>query len=238
MNKSQQKAEIRQQRQIQQKKKQRATRTIVWTVAILFAAVLVFAIVYKPKAAPIAIDYAKLPTIGTAGAPVKIAEFGDFKCSTCKYFSQQIMPQIEKDFVDTGKASVSFLNYTIIGPDSYTAALAGQAVYHQNNDAFWKFYDAVYKSQGDERAEWATSDFLTTLAKQQNLPIDYDLMKKDIDNGTYKNEVDQQNKIANDNKFTGTPTILINGHRIDDKTALDYNNLKAAIEKAYNDSKK
>lgn len=54
------------------------------------------------------IDLTGMPVKGNAEAPVKIVEFGDYKCPVCQYFAQNVEPQIEKDFIDTGKAKTLF----------------------------------------------------------------------------------------------------------------------------------
>jgi len=234
LQKSQRKAENRQLRQKQQEQKKRRTRILVWTTAVVFVALIAAILIFKPKEAPVAIDYDNVPTMGSADAKVKIAEFGDFKCPTCQYFSLSLLPEIKKDYIDTGLVSLSFLNYTIITPeaDSTTAALAVQSVYHQNKDEFWKFYDAIYRNQQDERTIWATSDFLVELARSEGIKVDYDKLKSDIDNKTYLNEVNAQNKLARSKNFPGTPTVLINGERLDDEHALNLDKLKAQIDKA------
>ncbi|PZE20864.1 DsbA family protein [Paenibacillus xerothermodurans] len=201
----------------------------MWSTVAFVAAVIAALIIFSPKAAPTEMPYDKLPVLGNKNAPVKIVELGDYKCPTCQYFSQQVAPQLKKEYIDTGIASLHFMNLTILGPDSNTAALAGQAVYHQNNDAFWKYYDAVYKNQGDERTQWATPEFLTDLARREALPIDYDLLKQDILSKKYQSEVDEQNAFARQNQVTTTPTVFVNGKKLD---GFDYNSLKAAIEEA------
>ncbi|MBN2983336.1 MULTISPECIES: DsbA family protein [Cohnella] len=238
MDKSQRKATTKKIRQEQQRKKQQRMRIIIWATVVCFIALVVAAILLKPEPKPIAINYNGAPTIGSESAPIKIVEFGDFKCIACKYFSEEIMPKLKAEYIDTGKVSFSFQNFTIFLPDSYTAALAGQAVFHQSNEEFWKFYDAVFEHQQDERIEWATSEFLVNLAKEKELNINYDKLKQDIDSQTYSEEVDNQVKIAKENRFTGTPTILINGRKLDDSTALNYDNLKKEIDKILNEMEK
>lgn len=234
MQKAQSKAESKKLRQQQELRKQRNKRILIWSTAVVVIALIVFAFVFQPKPKPIAIDYGQVPTLGSADAKVKLAEFGDFKCPTCQAFSLTILPEIKKDYIDKGLVSISFLNYPIISPqaDSMTAALAAQSVYHQNKDDFWKFYDALYQNQQDERTVWATSDFLVNLAKQQGLQIDYDKLKSDIDNATYLSEVQSQNKLAQDHRFPGTPTLLLNGVQLTDNQALNVDHLKAEIDKA------
>ncbi|MFC5703638.1 DsbA family protein [Cohnella faecalis] len=237
--KSQQKATVKQIKQQQQQKKQKRMRVLIWGIVVCFIALIAAAIILKPKAGVVDIAYDKVPTLGSVEAPVKIAEFGDFKCPTCQYFSKDILSQIKKDYVDTGKASFSFLNFTIIAQDSYTAALAGQSIYHQNKDEFWKFYDALYENQqADEQAAWATPDFLTELAKSNGVNVDYDKLRKDIDEGTYSGEIDKQNALARKKNFTGTPTVLINGKVLDSSVSLDYSKLKVELDKAVEEAGK
>jgi protein-disulfide isomerase len=219
-------------RQQEQQTKRRSMQIIVWSAAALVVALIAVLIIFKPKPGVIDVSYDNVPTLGKAGAPVKIVEFGDFKCSACAYFGEQIMPLLKKDYIDTGKATFSFQNWTIIFEDSFTAALAGQAIFHQNNNEFWKYYDAILHNQQAEKEIWATPDFLTDFAKKQGLKLDFDKLKKDIVDGTYASEVDRHNQFAVNHGFTGTPTILINGRKLDDKTALNYKSLKAAIDTA------
>jgi protein-disulfide isomerase len=234
VEKAQRKKEDRLKRQIQQVKKQRNRRILVWGVAIAFAALIAILAIFWPKPAPIALGYDKIPTLGPSDAKVKITEYGDFKCPACAFFSQSIMPQIKADYVDTGKASFSYQNFLIISPqqDSLTAALAAQSVYHQKPEEFWKFYDAVFKNQQEEHSIWATPDHLVELARSSGVNVDLDKLRQDIDNQTYLDEVNSQQQVAVKNNFGSTPTVLINGRKLDPKTALDYDKLKAEIEKA------
>jgi len=229
------KKEMRLKRQMELEKKRRRTRILVWSLSAGLVAVIVLLAIFWPKPAPLALDYGKMPTIGSSDAKVKLVEFGDYKCPVCARFSQEIMSKIKTEFVDTGKISFSYQNWTIISPDadSFTAAMAGQAIYHQSNEAFWKFNDAMFKNQNpNEHQIWATEDYILNLAKQEGLEIDFDLLKQDLESRKYAGEVNSQNSFARKKNFTGTPTVLINGERLSDSVALDYNNLKAAIEAA------
>lgn len=98
-----------------------------------------------------------------------------------------------------------------VGPDSETASLAALSVYHQNHDEFWKFYDAVYAQQGDESEEWATEDFLVSLAEKEKLAIDYELLRKDIKDRTYADELNKGMQLASEAGVTTTPSLYING---------------------------
>jgi protein-disulfide isomerase len=199
--------------------------------ALVVIAVIVLAVIQANQPAKgYPFDYSAQPSIGQASAPVKIVEFGDFKCPICKTFATTVYPQLKKDFIDTGKVQMYFTNFSFIA-GSRPAAIAAESVYHQNKEAFWPFYDAIYKNQGAEAADWATSEFLANLAKTEKLPVDYDLLKKDIDNNVYDKEVSNDNSIAKNAKVTGTPSLFINGFDVPFEATMDYAKLKAVIEK-------
>lgn len=213
-------------------KQQQKTRRIIWfsTVGVLLAlCIIVLAIPTKPSDQSEAFDYASLPVLGDPNAPVKIVEFGDYKCPACSIFNELVKPQIQSDFIDQGKAAFYFMNYPFLGDDADTAALAAQAVYHQSNEAFWRYFDALYKNQGNESEQWATVDFLVELAEKENIGIDYELLRKDIEEKTYQKEVDEHRNKANQLRVQGTPSIFINGKSFNGNFG-DYAEIKKLIE--------
>ncbi|MNN16922.1 Disulfide bond formation protein D precursor [compost metagenome] len=217
----------------QQAKKQRK-RQVIWvsTVAILLALiVVVLAIDPKPAQKVESFDYENLAVLGSADAPVKIVEFGDFKCPACKNVNDFLKPKLVSDYIDQGKVAFYFMNLPFLGPDSNTAALAIQSVYHLNKDEYWTYFDAIYNNQGDENTEWATPEFLVEIAKQANISVDYDQLKQDIEQETYQSEVDAQFARANTLGINSTPTFFINGVEYTENIG-DYAKLQQTINDA------
>ncbi|MBN6185498.1 DsbA family protein [Aneurinibacillus sp. BA2021] len=178
--------------------------------------------------------YEAQPVLGAKDAPVKIVEFADFKCPACRHFEQTMLPQLQKDFIDSGIAQLYFINYPIVSPeaDSRTAAMAGEAVYSQNPQAFWPFYRAVYASQGDERETWATADALVQIAKEAKVNVDYAKLKADIESQTFAKAVRDDEAIVKKLGIGGTPTIYINGQALPVDATFDYAAIKEIIQKA------
>nr|WP_258567771.1 DsbA family protein [Paenactinomyces guangxiensis] len=174
------------------------------------------------------ISYEGQPGTGNPNAPVKLMEFGDFKCPACKYFHDEIYPQLKKDYIDTGKVQMFFTNYQFIGEDSVTAGMAGEAVYHQNKDAFWKFYEAIYTHQGNEADVWATPEFLTELVKKNVPNIDINKLSQDLNNKTYEKAVLEDNQMARSLKIEGVPALFINGKNVGEISG--YEELKKMID--------
>ncbi|WP_349409736.1 DsbA family protein [Pseudalkalibacillus sp. SCS-8] len=173
------------------------------------------------------VSYEGQPTIGEEDAPVKLVEFFDFQCPHCASFAQQVYPMIKKDFIDTGKASMTLINKPFLGPDSKTAALIGEAVYAQKPEAFFAYYDAVLANQGEMNSGWANEESLLALVESEVDGIDLDQLKKDLDSDAIKQAVEQDVEMSA--PIESTPTILVNGKLV----GLEYEtSIKPAIEEA------
>lgn len=221
-------------RKAQREMQEKRMRRIMWITGACIVVLVLLLVLIKPQSGSkeASFDYSALPVLGNPDAPIKIVEMGDYKCPSCQYFSQDIEPNLQKDYIDTGKAALYFMNYLIISPDadSNTAALAAQSVFHQNNDEFWKYYHAVYDNQGDERTEWATPDVLVDIARKNNINVDYDLLSKDIKDKTYQEEVDSHNAMAKKLNVMSTPTLFVNGEQVSDEASLNYSTLKKVLD--------
>jgi protein-disulfide isomerase len=218
---------------------QKTQRLVGWTLVLLLLVsglVILFVHTFSGPQPDKAVDsnefqYGKHPVLGVKNAPIKIVEFADFKCPSCKLFDQTVLPQLKKDFIDTGVVELTLINYPIISPDadSRTAAMAGEAVFHQNPAEFWKFYEAVYAKQGDEKTNWATPEALVQIARQAQLKVDFAKLKKDIDDKTYAQDVKEDEAIADKLGVNSTPTIFINGKEASDDITFNYSSLKNEI---------
>ncbi len=166
MNKTPSKEKPKILRKLEKERQQRRIRTLTWSTLAVIAVIVVLAIAFRPSSTA-QFDYGKLPVLGNANAPVKIIEFGDYKCPSCQYFAQQIEPRLKKDFIDTGAASMHFMNFTIIGPDSNTAALAGQSIYHQSNDATGHFMRRFTGTKGMRRSNGLLRIFSPALPRRK-----------------------------------------------------------------------
>lgn len=172
--------------------------------------------------------YEGQPSIGDENAPIKIVEFGDYKCSHCKDLHEIVYPDIKKDFIDTGKVQLFFINYPFIDDDSVNIAKGGEAVFAQNEEAFWEYQDLVYKQPQSEQL-WATNEALIKLV-EENLPsIDIEQFKQDLEGNKQVAAVNEDITIAKDAGITATPTLFINGKEF--PQWYDYKAVKEEIER-------
>jgi protein-disulfide isomerase len=173
------------------------------------------------------IDTADQPTRGNPQAKVHIVVFEDLKCIACKHFNNTILPDLKKQYLDTGIAKYTVVNLAFI-PGSIPAANAARCIYKQNPDGFFTFVDNVYLNQPPENEDWATLPRLMQFADV--VPgVDKDKLSKCIYDSPYTDFIQNNLKMAA--KLQGpsvqTPAVYVNGHYIDPPT---FSNLRKAID--------
>lgn len=215
-----------------QKKKQRVRWMMIGTLVALIIIVGGIGIYFHhaksvQQAQRVHFDYKKYPVMGNPNAPVKMVEFGDYRCPYCKNFDQTVFPSIKKNYIDKGKVAYYFVNVSMLGPGSVRAALAAEYVYFHKPNDFWKYHEALYAHQGSEKTQWATPQYLTMLAVETIPKIQAGKMLHAINQQTYIKEVNQQKQEAAKVGITRTPTIYIDGMKM---SKVDYTDLKKAID--------
>ena len=146
------------------------------------------------------------PVLGDASSPVTIIEFGDYQCPFCKRWNENVKPSIEKNLIETGKASLIYVDFPIIGPDSITAHAGSYCASEQG--LYWKYHDYVYANQGHENDGWANSENLKLLASGID-GLDSGPFNDCLDSKKYEQRVNDNKKIAADTGARSTPTFII-----------------------------
>ena len=109
------------------------------------------------------------PYLGDPAAPITLVEFGDYQCFFCNKFFHTTEPDIISNYVETGKVKIIFKDFTIIGPDSATAAHAAHCADDQGK--FWEYHDILYNNWTGENNGWASSENLHRFAQNVGLDI-------------------------------------------------------------------
>lgn len=182
-------------------------------------------------------DLTNKPVVGDTAAPVEMIVLEDFKCPICKTFEEGAYAQVKNEYVDAGKVKV----YSVIWPflaevaklpedDSKYAAQAAECVFEKDGaDAFAQYKTIVFRAQEAETKVWATKNRLKELAG--NVPsIDQAAFATCLDSDATAERVDANEEEVKANSITSTPTVFINGKRVEKPT--DYASLKAAIDAA------
>jgi protein-disulfide isomerase len=84
---------------------------------------------------------------GRASAPLVMLEFSDFECPFCGRYSRDTYPQVQRDYVDTGKVRYVFRHTPIerAHPQAMKAAEAAECAGGQGK--FWEMHDQLFANQ-------------------------------------------------------------------------------------------
>jgi protein-disulfide isomerase len=151
------------------------------------------------------------PYLGDENAPITLIEFGDYQCFFCNKFFHETEQGILENYVNTGKVKIIFKDYTIIGPDSITAAHGAHCASDQGK--FWEFHDTLYNNWGGENNGWASSDNVHGFA--QNLNLDMEEFSECMQNKIHQSKIILSGQDAQTLGLTGTPAFFVIG--IDNK---------------------
>lgn len=201
--------------------------------ALLVAAVLIF--LNRPKtpgadivaAAPLP---PSIPTngalMGTADAPVKIVEWGDYQCPACGILARSIEPQLVSEYIAPGKASFEFRNFTFLGEESQRAAAAALCADQQG--AFWPFHDTLYANQHGENQGAFSDERLRSVANK--LGLDMPAFNACLDDAATASTVAASTAAGREQGVNATPWLTVNGTRVENWQ--DWAALSSAIDAA------
>ncbi|MDC0153400.1 DsbA family protein [Nitrosopumilus sp.] len=148
------------------------------------------------------------PILGDPDAPVTIVEFGDYQCHQCHNWFLDTKPMIMRDYIETGKVNLVFVDFAFLGRDSPKAAEATYCADDQNK--YWEYHDSLYTAQESKIDNgWANSERLKAFAF--NLNLDMDSFNECLDSGKYSKRVQYNSQEARDNGVRGTPGFFIIG---------------------------
>ena len=148
------------------------------------------------------------PILGDPNAPVTIVEFGDYQCHFCEKWFHETKPLIERDYLETGKANLVFVDLAFLGRDSGPAAQATYCAEEQG--MYWEYHSMLYNSQEHEiDGGWANVERLKAFAFVMGL--DTDLFNSCLDSGKYSKRVQYNSQQAREHGVNSTPGFFIVG---------------------------
>lgn len=145
------------------------------------------------------------PILGNPDASVTLVEFGDYQCHFCNVFFHNTEEEIVKNYVDTGKVKMIFKDYTIIGPDSITAAHGAHCANDQG--MFWEYHDILYNNWSGENNGWASSENLFKFA--QEIGLNTEQWSDCMVDSEHSEVIRASNEDAKTLELTGTPSFFV-----------------------------
>lgn len=149
-----------------------------------------------------------LPTdhvLGDPKAPVIIIEYASLTCSHCAHFHTQILPDLKKKWIDTGKVKLVYRDF----PLDQIAVKAAQIAECVGNDKYFGVLDIIFRGQ----PQWATgADPIAELAKPLRIAgLGEAEIKSCLANDAMLNAVLNDYRSGETLGVNATPTLFIGG---------------------------
>lgn len=166
-------------------------------------------------------------SIGRPDAPLTILEFADFQCPGCQRWATFMEPLIKERLVNTGRARYVFYDFPLnIHQNGFLASRAGRCANEQGK--FWEYHAMVFQNQG----KWAFEEDAVPLFVEYagQVGADEGRFEECIRSERFAKEVSESVKLGESLGVGGTPTIFVNGQRLQD-IPNDYSQFAAELEK-------
>ncbi|UCH73782.1 MAG: DsbA family protein [Rhodospirillales bacterium] len=165
--------------------------------------------------------------LGDPGAPLTIIEYASLTCPSCAKFHNEVLPQVKKDWIDTGRAKLIYRDYPTnpVALALYAAMVARCAP----EDRYFSYLEVFYKQQ----RSWGTSaDPLKALAQLARLggmsQADFDACtgNEELFTGIRERALDGRMEYG----VESTPSFVIDGQVI--RGVLEYADFNKVLEDA------
>jgi protein-disulfide isomerase len=157
----------------------------------------------RPEAALLDKDVALdgVHTKGAASARVMMVEVSDYHCPYCRRFRQQTQPQIDAEYIATGRIQYAFIDYPIaqLHPDAFRAHEAANCAGEQGK--YWEMNAQLF--------EQPTRDPAELVAQAGKIGADVPRFKACLDGGKFAGPVRQSIARMAALGIDSTPTFLI-----------------------------
>ena len=162
---------------------------------------------------------------GDNSSKIKLIIYESLTCSHCANFHNEVYPELKKEFIDTGLASIEFRNFPLD-----LAALNASKLAHCKNNGSSELLHFLYKNQ----TRWVKgnniidlNNNLKKITNESGIALDFEscVNNKKIEDFILEERIDGSKKYSIDS----TPTLIINGEKFDKK--LNFKNLEKILKK-------
>ena len=165
--------------------------------------------------------------IGSYNAIVKIKIFSSLTCPHCANFHMKVVSEIKKNFVESGKVQLIFIDF----PLDQAAFNASKLLHCIDQKKQMDFLDTIYETQD----KWTKGSSIEEINKNlkkivKNLGITSDQFDKCLIDEAISDKI-LNGRIEANQKYTinSTPTIIINEKKLEGSAS--FKNIKKKIEK-------
>lgn len=164
-------------------------------------------------AATVSAQQGSTPAVGFArgaeDAAVVVVEFLDFGCSACAQFATRTFPNVEAEYIESGRVRWIALPF-VLGPFRNSEAATRAAICAGEQDAFWSMHDLLF-----EQRAWVSArnpeSVLRDLAR--SAALDTARFDSCVRSASTRDRVRQAQAEARRAGVRATPIFFINGRR-------------------------
>ena len=144
--------------------------------------------------------------LGDINAPITIIEFSDYECPFCARFYSNTLPQLKKEYIDTGKVRLIYRDFPLsFHQDAQKAAEATEIARELGGEGkFWEMHDKIFENQQAIAIE-------DLLGYAEEIGLNKNKFEEILNSNKYQNEVQKDFQDGQKAGVQGTPTFFING---------------------------
>src|SRR2546426_717938 len=167
---------------------------------------------------------------GRPGAPVTVYEMSDFQCPYCRSFALTTLPILEREYVQTGKVRLVYINLPLpyLHANALAAALVATCAARQGK--FWPMHDALFQHQEAWAALKDPVPYLLALADSA-AGLDRARLARCVTEPAAAAEVRSDAARATASGATSTPTFYIEGGLLEGAQPIEV--FRAALDSVY-----
>ena len=143
--------------------------------------------------------------LGNPDAKITVVEFGDYQCTFCYKFHNDVMKKINERYVKSGDVNFVYKDFPLNGKSSILASEASYCA--QQQDRFWAYHDMLYENWGGENTGWITQEALSDFAKKIGLNLEK--FNSCMKNSEFRQKVINNELFAKEININATPSFLI-----------------------------
>ena len=163
---------------------------------------------------------------GSVDAKVEIHEYASLTCSHCANFHLNVLPDIKKNYIDTGKVRLIYHDF----PLDDLALAASMLARCAGNERFFSMIGTLYKTQ----TSWARSEnplkSLTGISRMIGGMDENDVRSCLDNNDLYWDVSSKREEYGEKLGINSTPTFFVDGKKIDG--VLGYEDFSDVLENA------
>jgi len=177
---------------------------------------------------PVDVEIGHLPILGDKNAKVTVVEFSDFQCPFCKSLWNDTLPQLKKEYIDTGKIKFAYRHYPLdaIHPNAQKAAESSECANEQGN--FWDYHDQLFENQSEWEGQSEDEALSSFVSYADSIGLNGVSLKTCVESGKFADAVKKDVDAGTAAGVNGTPATFVNGILV--SGAVPFSTFKSTID--------